>query len=276
MSRQVAPTNVTAVRGDRHLQLPDQLAAEEPMEIRVAGPGKEPTALSVTMRTPGRDFELAVGFLYSEGIIASRADVSSVVYCDLPPGDEQRYNIVTVRLARPVRLDRAVRSFSVTASCGICGTASIDQLRRRCDPLEPGASVAMSTLQSLPDALRCSQRIFDQTGGLHAAGLADFDGIMAAVREDVGRHNAVDKLVGRSILDDELPLVDRVLVVSGRVSFEIVQKAALARIPILAAVSAPSSLAVTTARELGLTVVGFVRGERANIYSHPERIDLSA
>jgi FdhD protein len=275
MSRLVVSTNVVAIRGDRHVELPDRLAAEEPMEIRVGGPGEAPTAVSVTMRTPGHDFELAVGFLRSEGIVSSSSDVSSVRYCDAVPRDEQRYNIVTVQLTRPVALDGVQRRFSVTASCGICGTATLDQLRRRCDPLGPGPSVAVSTLLALPDALRRSQRLFDQTGGLHAAGLADPEGTMLSVREDVGRHNAVDKLVGRGLLDDALPLHDRVLVVSGRLSFEIVQKAALAGIPILAAVSAPSSLAVTTARDLGMTVVGFIRGPRANVYCHPERVDLA-
>jgi FdhD protein len=275
MSRLVASTNVMAVRGDRHVELPDHLAAEEPMEIRVGGPGEEAAPVSVTMRTPGHDFELAVGFLRSEGVVASSTDVASVRYCDVPPGDEQRYNIVTVHLTRPAALEGVQRRFSVTASCGICGTATLDQLRRRCDPLGQGPLVAVSTLLALPDALRRSQRLFDQTGGLHAAGLSDPEGTVLSVREDVGRHNAVDKLVGRSLLDDALPLGDRVLVVSGRVSFEIVQKAALAGIPILAAVSAPSSLAVTTARDLGMTVVGFIRGPRANVYSHPERVDLA-
>ena len=160
------------------------------------------------------------------------------------------------------------------AACGICGTATLEHLRRRCDVLGPGPRVAMSTVLTLPDALRSCQRLFEQTGGLHAAGLSDPEGNLLTVREDVGRHNAVDKLVGRGLLDGALPLDDRVLVVSGRVSFEIVQKAALAGIPILAAVSAPSSLAVTTARDLGMTVVGFIRGQRANVYSHPGRLDL--
>ncbi len=275
MSRLVSSTKVVAVRGERHLELPDRLAAEEPMEIRVGGPGEVPTAVSVTMRTPGHDFELAVGFLRSEGILDSGADVSSVRYCDTPPEHEQRYNVVTVQLTRPAALDGVQRRFSVNSSCGICGTGSLDQLRRRCDPLGRGPSVAVSTLLALPEALRRSQRLFDQTGGLHAAGLADPEGSVLSVREDVGRHNAVDKLVGRGLLDDALPLSDRLLVVSGRVSFEIVQKAALAGIPVLAAVSAPSSLAVTTADELGMTVVGFVRGQRANVYSHPERVDLT-
>jgi FdhD protein len=275
MSRLVTPTNVVAVRGDRRLELPDRLAAEEPMEIRVGGPGDEPSAVSVTMRTPGHDFELAAGFLYSEGVVAAGADIASVRYCDIPPDEEQRFNIVTVRLVRSVPLEGARRAFSVSASCGICGTATLDQLRRTCDPLPPGPTVAISTLLALPAALRRSQRLFDQTGGLHAAGLADAEGTVVAVREDVGRHNAVDKLVGRSLLDGALPLEDRVLVVSGRVSFEIVQKAALAGIPAVAAVSAPSSLAVTTARDLGMTLVGFIRGSRANVYSHPERVDFA-
>ncbi|TMM16030.1 MAG: formate dehydrogenase accessory sulfurtransferase FdhD [Actinobacteria bacterium] len=274
MSRLVTPTNVVAVRGDRRLELPDRLAAEEPMEIRVGGPGDEPTAVSVTMRTPGHDFELAVGFLRSEGVVTSDVDVASVRYCDVPPGEAQRYNIVTVRLARPAALEGVQRTFSVTAACGICGTATLEHLRRRCDVLGPGPRVAMSTVLTLPDALRSCQRLFEQTGGLHAAGLSDPEGNLLTVREDVGRHNAVGKLVGRGLLDGALPRDDRVLVVSGRVSFEIVQKAALAGIPILAAVSAPSSLAVTTARDLGMTVVGFIRGQRANVYSHPGRLDL--
>ncbi|HWC37839.1 MAG TPA: formate dehydrogenase accessory sulfurtransferase FdhD [Acidimicrobiales bacterium] len=275
MSRLVMPTNVVAVRGDRRLELPEQLAAEEPMEIRVAGPGDEPTALGVTMRTPGHDFELAAGFLRSEGVVASDADISSVRYCDVPPGEEQRFNVVTVRLTRPAALEGVQRASSITASCGVCGTATLDQLRRRCDPLPPGPSVAISTILGLPDVLRSAQQVFDQTGGLHAAGLADADGTSVMVREDVGRHNAVDKLVGRSLLDGALPLLDRVLVVSGRVSFEIVQKAALAGLPVIAAVSAPSSLAVTTARDLGITLVAFIRPPRANVYSHPERVDFA-
>ena len=275
MSRLVRPTNVVAVRGDRRVELPDRLAAEEPMEIRVGGPGDEPTAVSVTMRTPGHDFDLAVGFLHSEGVVTSGGDVSSVRYCDAPADEEQRFNVVTVRLTRPAALESVKRAFSVTASCGVCGTASLDQLRRRCDPLPPGPTVAISTILALPDTLRSAQRVFDQTGGLHAAGLADTSGSTVMVREDVGRHNAVDKLVGRSLLDGALPLRDRVLVVSGRVSFEIVQKAALAGIPVVAAVSAPTSRAVTPARDLGMTLVAFIRGPRANVYSHPERVDFS-
>lgn len=271
--RRVAPTRVTAVRGHRRLALPDHLAAEEPMEIRIGGPGEEPSPVAVTMRTPGNDFELAVGFLVSEGIVLSTHDVVAVRYCDVPSG-EQHYNVVSVQMRRRVVLEGRRRTSSVTSSCGICGTASLDQVRRRCEPLDPGPEVAISTVLALPASLRRSQRLFEQTGGLHAAGLADPDGGIVAVREDVGRHNAVDKLVGRSLLDGTLPLADRLLVVSGRVSFEIVQKAAVAGIPMVVAVSAPSSLAVTTARELGMTVVGFVRGERANVYTHPERIGL--
>src|SRR2546430_8186588 len=154
MSRLVASTNVLAIRGDRHVELPDRLAAEEPMEIRVGGPGDEPTPISVTMRTPGHDFELAVGFLHSEGVVVSGADISSVRYCDAPPDDEQRYNVVTVHLAPPADLDGARRAFSATASCGICGTATPGQLRRRGAPLRPGPPVPISTLLALPHALR--------------------------------------------------------------------------------------------------------------------------
>jgi FdhD protein len=273
MSRRVASTRVTAIRGQRHLDLPDRLVAEEPMEIRVGGPGEEPTPISVTMRTPGHDFELAVGFLRSEGLVAESGDVASVRYCDTPL-DEERYNVVSVRLTRPVDLGGASRRFAVTASCGICGSASLEQLHRRCEPPRTGTSIGIDTLLALPATLRRVQPLFDQTGGLHGAGLFDPMGNVVAVREDVGRHNAVDKLVGRALLDGALPLDDRVLLVSGRVSFEIVQKAALAGISILAAVSAPSSLAVTTARELGMTLVGFVRPPQANVYTHPERVDL--
>jgi FdhD protein len=167
------------------------------------------------------------------------------------------------------------RNFYATSSCGVCGKASIDQVEVACSSLPPGPAIARSTLIGLPDALRQAQRVFEETGGLHAAGLFDVDGRMLALREDVGRHNAVDKLVGWALLDGSLPLSERVLHVSGRVSFEIVQKAAMAGIPIVAAVSAPSSLAVETAERLGMTVVGFLRGPSFNVYTRPERIDLT-
>lgn len=241
------------------------------MEIRAAGPGQEPQPVAVTMRTPGGDFELAAGFLFTEGLIRGSADVRRVSYCeDLAPG-EQHYNVVTVELTR--RFDPpATRSFFATSSCGICGKASLEAVEVRCAPVGPGLRLDAAVVGSLPGRLRQAQRVFDQTGGLHAAGLFTPGGELVALREDVGRHNAVDKVVGDALLAGRLPLADRVLLVSGRVSFEIVQKAAVAGIPVVAAVSAPSSLAVDAAEGLGVTVLGFVRGERFNVYSHPERV----
>jgi FdhD protein len=275
--RTVADRNVLAIRADHTVSLPDRLVTEEPLEIRAGGPGQEPTPVTVTMRTPGHDFELAVGFLLSEGVIDGLPDVRQVKYCELPDGVEQLYNVVTVKLARPV--DITPRRTLTTASCGICGTAQLDELQARC-PLVPasavGAQLPRSVLLSLPDRLREAQAVFDKTGGLHAAGLFTFDGELLAVREDVGRHNAVDKLVGWAVLAGLLPLSDRVLVVSGRVSYELVQKAAVAGIPVLAAVSAPSSLAVQTAERLGVCVAGFVRPPTANVYCHAERLDLDS
>jgi FdhD protein len=274
LRRNVAAARVTAVRAEERSERADRLAAEEPMEIRAGGPGQEPASVAVTMRTPGKDFELAAGFLWTEGLIRSRDDVVSVAYCELPSA-EQRYNVVTVRLSRPFDPRSLQRNFYATSSCGVCGKASLDQVKVACAGVGPGPVVARSAITALPGALREAQRIFDQTGGLHAAGLFDPGGDVAAVREDVGRHNAVDKLVGWAFMQGELPLSDRVLMVSGRVSFEIVQKAAMAGIPILCAVSAPSSLAVEAAGDLGMTVVGFVRDGGFNVYTHLERVDLT-
>ncbi|HEX3424485.1 MAG TPA: formate dehydrogenase accessory sulfurtransferase FdhD [Acidimicrobiales bacterium] len=272
------PVRVVAVRPDHHLEMPDQVATEEPMEIRVAGPGCEPRAVAVTMRTPGHDFDLAVGFLFTEGLIRGGGDVAAVRYCDLPEGAEQRFNVVTVDLTTTPPEQAWGRNFTMTASCGICGKSSIDQVSVACPvvaaspPLSP---LPRSWIVSLPDQLRRQQRLFDRTGGLHGAAIADpGDTAPLTVREDVGRHNAVDKLVGQAVLAGDVPLAGRVLVVSGRVSFEIVQKAAMAGVAAIVAVSAPSSLAVDAADRLGLTLVGFVRGEKFNIYTHPERIDL--
>jgi FdhD protein len=275
LRRNVAAARVTAVRAGERSERADRLAAEEPMEIRAGGPGQEPASLAVTMRTPGNDFELATGFLWTEGLIRSRDDVVSVAYCELPP-EEQRYNVVTVRLSRPFDPTSLQRNFYATSSCGVCGKASLDQVKVACAGVGSGPVVARSAITGFPARLREAQRIFEQTGGLHAAGLFDPGGDVAAVREDVGRHNAVDKLVGWAFMQGELPLSDRVLMVSGRVSFEIVQKAAMAGIPFLCAVSAPSSLAVEAAGDLGMTVVGFVRDGGFNVYTHPERVDLTA
>jgi FdhD protein len=226
------------------------------------------------MRTPGGDCELAAGFLYTEGLVEGREDIASVAYCELP-AKEQNYNVVTVRLTRPFDPGSLRRNFYATSSCGVCGKASLEEVRVACAPLPGGPVVDGSVVVALPEALRSAQRVFDQTGGLHAAGLFDPEGRPMAVREDVGRHNAVDKLVGWALLEARLPLSDRLLMVSGRVSFEIVQKAAVAGIPIVCAVSAPSSLAVEVAGEVGMTLVGFVRDGGFNVYTHPARISLS-
>jgi FdhD protein len=272
--RTVTPVQVVAVRHDHHLRVPDQLATEEPMEIRAAGPGQAAEAVAVTMRTPGHDFELAVGFLHTEGLIAGPADVVAVRYCELPAGEEQQFNVVTVGLTQAYHPGSYLRTFGAGSSCGTCGKASLDQIEVFCLPIADGFRVAASLVPTVPDRLRVAQRLFAKTGGLHAAGLFDAGGTLACLREDVGRHNAVDKVVGHALLGHALPLSDRFLMVSGRVSFEIVQKAAVAGIPMIAAVSAPTSLAVAAAQRLGVTVCGFVRGGTYNIYSHPERIDL--
>jgi FdhD protein len=249
----------------------DTLATEEPLEIRVQGPEQEPVQVAVTMRTPGGDFELAVGFLFTEGLIVP-GDVHRVAYCDNLPGEDQRYNVVSVTLDRPFEAQRLRRNFYANSSCGVCGKAALEDIEVRCEPVAPGPEVDLGVLISLPDRLREAQAVFERTGGLHAAGLFDPSGEALSVREDVGRHNAVDKVVGERYLDGRLPADATILQVSGRASFEIVQKAAVAGIPIVSAVSAPSSLAVDAAERFGMTLVGFVRDGRANVYSHPERV----
>lgn len=271
----VEARRVTVIRDGARFVRPDRLAGEEPMEIRAAGPGQDPIEVAVTMRTPGHDFELAAGFLLTEGVVASGGEVASVAYCELPR-EEQRYNVVTVRLRRPFDPAALRRNFFATSSCGVCGKASMEQLEVRCATLPPGPVVPAATLLELPAALRRTQRIFEQTGGLHAAALFDPRGRLVSLREDVGRHNALDKLAGQALLAGGLPLADRIVLVSGRASFELVQKAAVARASILCAVSAPSSLAVLTAERLGMTLVGFLRDRGFNVYSHPERIDGAA
>jgi FdhD protein len=252
------------------------LVSEEPLELRVGGPSGEASTLAVTMRTPGHDFELAVGFCVTEGIVRGDDELQSVVYCGPAKGD-QHFNVVTVRLRRPVDervVGERTRNLVTSASCGLCGAASLDAVERDCAPLRPGVPVIdVGVLVGLTDALRGSQVVFDRTGGLHGSALFEPDGTLVATREDVGRHNAVDKLIGHAYLNGGLaPLGERVLAVSGRVSFEIVQKAAVAGIPVIAAVSAPSSLAVDAARRLGLTLAGFVREGGCNLYAHPERV----
>jgi FdhD protein len=273
-TRHVTSTRVIAVRGS-DLEIRDDLVVgEEPLEIRAAGPRQDPVQVAVTMRTPGHEEELALGFLTSEGLLAGN-EVTRVEYGD-PGVVAEPDDSVLVRPARRFDPSRvAKRNFVATASCGICGKASIDDIATRCEPLPKGLPVvARSVIASLPDSLRAGQAAFERTGGLHAAGLFETDGSLAAIREDVGRHNALDKLIGSRVKARQLPLWDRVLMVSGRVSFEIVQKAAVAGLPIICAVSAPSDLAVRLADRLGVTLVGFLRGDGFNIYSHDGRVDL--
>jgi FdhD protein len=272
--RHVTSTKVVAVRG-RDLELRDDLVVgEEPLQIRAAGPRQAPVNVAVTMRTPGHEKELAIGFLTTEGLLADN-EVLGVDVGD-PGFMADPDDAVLVRLARKLDASRvAERHFVATASCGICGKASIDEVAVRCEPLPKGLPVvSRAVILSLPDRLREAQAAFERTGGLHAAGLFETDGRLVAIREDVGRHNALDKLIGSRVLARELPLWDRVLLVSGRVSFEIVQKAAVAGIPIVCAVSAPSDLAIRLADRLGVTLVGFLRGDGFNVYTHDGRIDL--
>jgi FdhD protein len=253
-------------------QRQDALAAEEPLEIRVAG-----RPLAVTMRTPGHDVELAHGFLLTEGVLGHLEDVSTARYCDgVDEAGRNTYNVLDLALADGVAPpDTGVeRNFYTTSSCGVCGKAALDavQLKTRFSPAEDDCKILPETLVTFPDLLRDRQRMFGSTGGLHAAGIFTTEGELLVVREDVGRHNAVDKATGWALLERRVPLGGTVLMVSGRVSFELVQKAAMAGIPVLAAVSAPSSLAVELAEDQGITLVGFLRGGSMNVYTRAERI----
>ena len=281
MGRVTERRRVLRVRDGVRTERADTLVAEEPLEIRVNG-----RRLAVTMRTPGDDFALATGFLVSEGVLATPGELARVTYCAGATGPEggNTYNIVDVRLAEPApgqagfaaaELDRLSRQVYTTSSCGLCGKASLDAVRTTARwplPLTGGPRLDPELLAALPERLRAAQRVFSRTGGLHAAALCTADGRLLDVREDVGRHNAVDKVVGRALERGLLPLSDTVLLVSGRASFELVQKAVMAGIPVLAAVSAPSSLAVDLAREAGLTLVGFLRGSSMNVYAGAERL----
>lgn len=259
---------------DGHARVqPDTLATEEPMEIRLISGGARQT-VAVTMRTPGADFELAAGFLYGEGIVSSPEDILKISYC-VDVGPEQRYNIVNVELREGRSYDPRPleRHFYTTSACGVCGKASLEQLELRgCPVISPGPEISAEAIYSLPEKLREAQGLFDATGGLHAAALFDEEGKLVALREDVGRHNATDKLVGWALLEELLPLSEHIVMVSGRSSFEILQKCLTAGVPIVCAISAPSSLAVDVARRFNMTLVGFLRGNRFNLYSGYERI----
>jgi FdhD protein len=271
--RHVTSRRIVAVRGASLEVRDDRVVGEAPLEIRAAGPRQEPVSVAVTMRTPGSEAELAVGFLRTEGLLDGQ-EILATSGGD-PGALSQPDDTIVVRLSAPFDDTKvAERHFVATASCGICGKASIDEVALRCDPLPEGPVVSRAIVLALPDLLRAAQRAFDETGGLHAAGLFSPKGELIAIREDVGRHNALDKLVGSQVLAGAMPLHERILMVSGRVSFEIVQKAAVAGIPIVAAVSAPSDLAIETAERLGVTLVGFLRGDGFNVYAHDARIDL--
>ena len=272
---------ILAVADGQRRTRSDYLATEEPLEIRLVA-GNLTKTVAITMRTPGADFELAAGFLYGEGLVTNADDIGQISYCTDPQIDtEQQYNIVNVRLraAALPDLHAMERHFLTSSACGVCGKASLDALELRGwaggETTAPdGPIVDPAVLLRLPGALRERQGLFESTGGLHAAGLFTPDGELVALREDVGRHNAVDKLVGWSLLDGRLPLHGHVLMVSGRSSYEILQKAMTAGIPVVCAVSAPSSLAVDLARRFGMTLVGFLRGDRFNVYAGEERLGL--
>jgi len=271
MGRVTARRRARHVTGDDTVTRPETLAVEEPLEIRVNG-----TPITVTMRTPGSDIELAQGFLLTEGVIARRDEVLTARYCRGSVDDVNTYNVLDVTLApgvKPPDTD-VTRNFYTTSSCGVCGKASLDAVRlssRHCPGDDP-ATVAADTLTAMPEQLRSAQRVFASTGGLHGAALFAMDGTMLAVREDVGRHNAVDKVVGWALESGRIPLTGSVLLVSGRASFELTQKAVMAGVPVLAAVSAPSSLAVDLASQSGLTLVAFLRQHSMNVYTRPDRV----
>ena len=276
MGRVTERRKVLRIRDGAVTTRPDTLVAEEPLEIRLNG-----KPLAITMRTPGDDFALAAGFLVSEGVLAAASDLQNIVYCAGAIADgSNTYNVVDVRTAPGVSLPDFTleRNVYTSSSCGLCGKASLDAVRTTTRwPIadSPRLRVTPALLSGLPERLREAQRVFDRTGGLHAAALFTEGGELLDIKEDVGRHNAVDKLVGRALQNGELPLSRTVLLVSGRASFELAQKAVMAGIPMLAAVSAPSSLAVDLATETGLTLVGFLRGGSMNVYAGDDRIVLA-
>lgn len=272
MGRVTARRRAHHVTGAKAEARPETLVVEEPLEIRVDG-----TPITVTMRTPGADVQLAQGFLLTEGLIAQREDLVSVRYCRGANEDGvNTYNVLDVTLASHVPKPEVdvTRNFYTTSSCGVCGKASLEAVRlisKHCPGDDP-STVAAGVLSAMPAQLRQAQKVFHSTGGLHAAALFTVDGDMLVVREDIGRHNAVDKVIGWALENRRIPLTATVLLVSGRASFELTQKAVMAGIPILAAVSAPSSLAVDLAGQSGLTLVAFLRGDSMNVYTRPDRV----
>lgn len=279
----VAPVQISKVNEAGVAEASDLLAVEEPMEIRVGyGPAgaRAQRSISVTMRTPGHDFELAAGFLFTEGMIRQAGDIHSIRYCTDLNTKENAENIVRVELKEDVHIDfgKLQRNFYTTSSCGVCGKESIEAVKVSCDTdtvtLTDDLQVSPALVLSLPEKQRAGQNVFAHTGGLHASALYDENGNLLLLREDVGRHNALDKLVGASLMGGSIPLGRHILLLSGRASFELIQKSAMAGIPVICAVGAPSSLAVELARSFNITLVGFLRDKRFNVYSAPHRISL--
>ena len=272
MGRVTARRRASHVTADETVTRPETLVVEEPLEIRVNG-----SPVSVTMRTPGSDVELAQGFLLTEGVIGHRDDVVTVRYCKgTGPDDLNTYNVLDVTLSPGVAMPQVdiTRNFYTTSSCGVCGKASLDAVHTisRYSPGDDASMVRAETLSAMPELLRAEQKVFASTGGLHGAALFDPEGAILAVREDIGRHNAVDKVIGWAVEQNRIPLTGTVLLVSGRASFELTQKAVMAGIPVMAAVSAPSSLAVDLASQSGVTLVAFLRDESMNVYTRQDRI----
>jgi len=257
--------SVLKIDGNRSQGADDDVVIEEPLEVRVNG-----DSVSVTMRTPGDDFDLAVGLLWTEGIIRSSAEIGTIAYC---PDEEQPElkNIVNVVLVDNTRKIESSRRFWSNSSCGLCGKATLDAIRQSCQPISSSIQVSSELLQSIPSRLRQAQSNFERTGGIHAVALFDVEGMLLVLREDIGRHNAVDKVLGAALMRG-LPLPETVMMVSGRLGFEIAQKAVVAGIPVVASISAASSLAIELATSFGMTAIGFLRGRTMNVYSHPERI----
>lgn len=266
-------TDSTSVGG------PDLLAVEEPLEIRLgfgAESNRMQKTISVTMRTPGHDFELALGFLYTENIISSYSDVLSIRYCADVDKQDEKENIVRVELHPDVKIEikRIERHFYTSSSCGVCGKTSIEAVKVGCKMISSDLEIPEHVLHNSPAVMRKQQQVFEYTGGLHAAALFDAAGDLVLMREDIGRHNAVDKLVGACLVQEKLPLDNLFILVSGRAGFELVQKSLMAGIPVMAAIGAPSSLAVSLAKDFGMTLVGFMRNNSFNIYCGKERLKL--
>ncbi len=279
MTSSVSSTKIIKIGAQGQEHVPDLVAIEEPLEIRLGiGPlnQREQFSLSVTMRTPGHDKELAIGFLFTEGIIADISEVNSIEYCETVKPDEKG-NVIRIELSPEVKVDeeKLSRHFYTSSSCGVCGKSSIEAIKVEIPETKTSfTKVGASLVYKLPDVLKQAQKVFEHTGGLHACGFFELDGSLLRLREDVGRHNAVDKLIGSLVIEKKLPAVEKILVLSGRISFELVQKAARAGIQFIAAIGAPSSLAIKMAKKHQITMVGFLKNSSFNIYSGKERINF--